>query len=110
VPRIFDNMDLTLVSALRENLPVARRVDVSVGYFNLRGWRLIDRFIEALGVKEDTKIRDVGGIPQLVTIDSSGLKVLGVVKDGERHIFGRKLASTGHRTKVRYVSYDGTDL
>jgi SNF2 family DNA or RNA helicase len=48
VPRIFDNMDLTLVSALRENLPAARRVDVSVGYFNLRGWRLIDHLIEAL--------------------------------------------------------------
>ncbi len=43
-------MDLTLVSAFRENLPAARRVDVSVGYFNLRGWRLIDRFIETLPV------------------------------------------------------------
>jgi hypothetical protein len=45
VPRIFDNMDLTLVSALRENLPAVRRFDVSVGYFNLRGWRLIDHLI-----------------------------------------------------------------
>jgi hypothetical protein len=41
VPRIFDNMDLTLVSALRENLPAAHRVDVSVGYFNLRGFRTL---------------------------------------------------------------------
>jgi hypothetical protein len=48
VPRIFDNMDLTLVSALRENLPAARRVDVSVVYFNLRGWRLIDHLVESL--------------------------------------------------------------
>jgi hypothetical protein len=44
----FDNMHLMHVSALRENLPAARRVDVSVGYFNLRGWRLIDRHVEAL--------------------------------------------------------------
>jgi hypothetical protein len=41
VPRIFDNMDLTLVSALRENLPAAHRVDVSVGYFNLKGFRTL---------------------------------------------------------------------
>ncbi len=48
VPRIFDNIDLKLVSALRENLPHASRMDVSVGYFNLRGWRLLDRLVEGL--------------------------------------------------------------
>ena len=63
-----------------------------------------------LRVIEDSNVRDVGGIPQLVTIDRTGLEVIGIVKDDERYLFGRKLTSTGHKTKVRYISYDGTDL
>lgn len=63
-----------------------------------------------LRIIEDNKVRDVGGIPQLVTIDRTGLEVIGVVKDEERYLFGRKLTSTGHKTKVRYISYNGADL
>lgn len=63
-----------------------------------------------LRIIEDSSIRDVGGVPQLVTIDHTGLKVIGVVKDDERYVFGRKLASTGHKTKARYISYDGSEL
>jgi superfamily II DNA or RNA helicase len=48
LPRIFDNIDLKLVSALKDNLPHASRMDASVGYFNLRGWRLLDRLVEEL--------------------------------------------------------------
>lgn len=48
MPRILDNMDLKLISALRENLPHASCMDVSVGYFNLRGWGLLDRLVEEL--------------------------------------------------------------
>jgi superfamily II DNA or RNA helicase len=52
VPRIFDNIDQHLEGALREALVSARSADICVGYFNLRGWRLLGDAVEALAPGE----------------------------------------------------------
>jgi len=47
MPGIYDNIEQSLLPALREAIIRADRADFCVGYFNLRGWKLLHDQVEA---------------------------------------------------------------
>ncbi|MBU4012093.1 MAG: hypothetical protein KJ550_01350 [Proteobacteria bacterium] len=46
MPRIFDNIQKHLFQALHETHELSDHDDFYVGYFNLRGWKELDSYIE----------------------------------------------------------------
>ncbi len=64
MPRIFDNIEQKLLPALVESFRLAHRADFCVGYFNLRGWRLLDDQLDSWHA-EDERCRVLIGMHAL---------------------------------------------
>ena len=82
MPRIFDNIEQNLLPALRDTITFSERADFCVGYFNLRGWKALDSYIEQWSGGEGHCCRLLVGMQRMPQEEVRTL--LGIMKDNEQ--------------------------
>lgn len=81
MPRIFDNIEQELLPELQQILELSERSDFCVGYFNLRGWKSLDSFVEKWPGGEGHQCRLLVGMQRLPQDEVR--EVLGLVKQDQ---------------------------
>jgi superfamily II DNA or RNA helicase len=96
MPHIFDNIEQSLLPALARTMQACQRADFCVGYFNLRGWKQVDQYVERWSGEDDRRCRLLVGMqttPQEELRQALALSVSGDGIDNPQAIrLKRKLA------------------
>jgi superfamily II DNA or RNA helicase len=82
MPRIFDNIETRLLPVLQETLLLSDRADFCVGYFNLRGWKALDSYVERWSGGDGHCCRLLVGMHRLPQEEVHAL--LGLMKSDEQ--------------------------
>lgn len=82
MPRIFDNIQERLLPALTETITLSDRADFCVGYFNLRGWKALDSYVERWAGGDGHCCRLLVGMHRLPQEEVHSL--LGLMKSDEQ--------------------------
>jgi hypothetical protein len=83
LPRIVDNIDQRLLPVSQQTLESADHADFCVSYFNLRGWKEPDRFVEHWPGGPGHCCRLLAGMPQRQPAEELRAALSPVQQDGE---------------------------
>ncbi len=100
MPRILDNLtpddqESQMEAALSNTLATSRSLDAAVGYFNLRGWRLIASQVAALtGQPGGSKVRLLVGMTETPTDEMSRLLSLRARQEPDAELVNNRFDET----------------
>ncbi len=105
MPRIFDNIDLSLLPALCETLEGSSRADFCVGYFNLRGWKGLASYVDSWSGGEGQCCRLLVGmqpLPQDELREALSLAKTGYALDNQTAIRLKQRIARGFREQLAF--------
>lgn len=103
MPRIFDNIDETLLPAIQEGISLSYRADFCVGYFNLRGWRAIADYTDRWEGGENNCCRLLIGMqskPKEELLEAVGLAKHKIGMDNTTAVRQKRMAAEDFREQL----------